>query len=150
MYYAIVYAMMSVGAFGMIVMLSRSGFEAERIDDFRGLNQRDAWYAFLMLMFMASLAGFPPFVGFFAKLEVLEAVLGVGYVWLAAVAVFFAIIGAFYYLRVIKVMYMDAPEDDRPIEGPLDLRAVLSANGLAQLGLGLMPGPLLALCAAAF
>ena len=104
----------------------------------------------MMLMFMASLAGFPPFVGFFAKLEVLKAAVDADMVWLAGVAVAFAIIGAFYYLRIIKLMYMDAPDEEAPVEGPFDLRAVVSANGLAQLGLGLFPGPLLALCAAAF
>ncbi|MEM9305640.1 MAG: NADH-quinone oxidoreductase subunit NuoN [Pseudomonadota bacterium] len=150
MYYAIVYAIMSVGALGMIVVLSRAGFEADRVEDFKGLNQRNPWLAFVMLMFMASLAGFPPFVGFFAKLEVLKAAVDADLVWLAAVAVFFAIIGAFYYLRVIKVMYMDPPESETPIDAPFDLRAVISAGGLAQLGLGLFPGPLLALCAAAF
>ncbi|MDX1569818.1 MAG: NADH-quinone oxidoreductase subunit NuoN [Xanthomonadales bacterium] len=150
MFYAIVYALMTVGAFGMIVLLSRAGFEADKLEDFKGLNQRDPWYAFLMLMFMASLAGFPPFIGFFAKVQVLKATLQADMVWLAAVAVIFAIIGAFYYLRVIKLMYMDEPEVDTPIEAPLDLRAAVSANGLAQLGLGLFPGPLIAICAAAF
>lgn len=150
MYYAIVYAIMSVGAFGMVVLLSRAGFEADRIEDFKGLHQRAPWFAFCMLMFMASLAGFPPFVGFFAKLEVLKAAVGADHVWLAAVGVFFAIIGAFYYLRVIKVMYMDAPAEDRPLEAPLDLQTVLSANGVAQLALGILPGPLLAVCATAF
>lgn len=149
MFYAIVYAIMAVGAFGMIVLLSRTGFEAENIEDFRGLNQKHPWYAFLMLMLMASMAGFPPFVGFFAKVQVLSAAVDAGLVWLAAVAVAFAIIGAFYYLRIIKVMYMDQPANEDRVDSPTDLAAVLSANGIAQLVLGLFPGPLLALCAAA-
>ena len=149
MFYAIVYALMAVGGFGMIVLLSRTGFEADNLEDFRGLNKKHPWYALMMLMLMASMAGFPPFVGFFAKVQVITAAVDAGLVWLAAVAVAFAVIGAFYYLRVMKVMYFDDPANEDRIDSPIDLTAMLSANGVAQLALGLFPGPLLALCAAA-
>ncbi len=109
MFYAISYAMMSAAAFGAIVVLSRQGFEADRIDDFRGLNARNPWLALLVLCVMASLAGVPPFLGFWAKLVVLRRALEGGMMWLAIVGVVFAVIGAFYYLRVIKVMYFDEP-----------------------------------------
>ncbi|MDJ0655420.1 MAG: NADH-quinone oxidoreductase subunit NuoN [Xanthomonadales bacterium] len=150
MFYAIVYAMMAAGAFGVVILLSRAGFEAEDLDDYRGLNQRSPWFAFVMLMLMASLAGFPPFVGFFAKLQVVKAAVNADLVWLAVLSVVFAVIGAFYYLRVIKLMYMDEPTTDEPLRAPVDLGTVLSANGLAQLILGMFPGPLIAICAAAF
>lgn len=149
MFYAIAYAIMSLGAFGMIILLSRAGFEAEELDDFKGLNQRNPWFAFMMLMLMASLAGFPPFLGFYAKLLVLKAVIDINMVWLAGVAVFFAIIGAFYYLRVIKLMYFDEADTEAPIEGGADLRAALSVSGLAQLLLGVYSAPLMAACLAA-
>lgn len=149
MFYAISYAIMAVGAFGMIILLSRSGFEAEDLDDFKGLNQRSPWFAFMMLMLMASLAGFPPFLGFYAKLLVLKAVIDVHMTWLAGVAVFFAIVGAFYYLRVIKMMYFDDARTSEPIESTVDLSAVLSGSGLAQLVLGLFSAPLVAACLAA-
>ena len=150
MFYTIVYALMAAGAFGVIILLSRAGFEAEELDDFKGLNQRSPWFAGVMLMLMGSLAGFPPFVGFFAKLQVVKAAVDADLVWLAVVAVGFAVIGAFYYLRVIKLMYMDEAESDKPIRPPVDLSAVLSANGLLQLVLGVFPGPLIAIFAAAF
>src|SRR5690606_27835477 len=108
---AIVYSLMSAGAFGMVILLSRPGFEADRLDDFRGLNQRSPWFAGMMLVLMASMSGLPPMLGFYAKLAVLAAAVDAGLVWLAAVAVGFAIIGAFYYLRVIKLMYFDEAED---------------------------------------
>jgi NADH-quinone oxidoreductase subunit N len=146
MFYAVVYMAMSLGAFGMIMLLSRSGFEAENLEDFRGLNQRSPWYAFVMLLLMFSMAGVPPTVGFYAKLSVLQAVINAGYVWLAVVAVLFALIGAFYYLRVVKLMYFDSPVDTTPIEPRTDVRLVMSLNGLAMLILGIVPGPLMALC----
>jgi len=151
LFYAIVYALMSAGAFGMILWLAREGFEAEEIDDFKGLNQRSPWAAFIMLLLMASLAGIPPLVGFFGKLVVLQAVIESGRLWLAIAAVIFAVIGAYYYLRVIKVMYFDQSTDERLIPATdTGLRIGLSANGLAQLGLGLFAGPLLAWCVRAF
>jgi NADH-quinone oxidoreductase subunit N len=149
MFYSVVYVLMSLGAFGMVLALSRAGFEAEEIDDYRGLNQREPWYAFLMLLVMFSLAGVPPTVGFYAKLSVLDAVVKAGQIWLAVVAVIFSLIGAFYYLRVVKLMYFDEPRDAAPIEAGLDVRLLLSVNGIAVLVLGVMPGGLMALCLAA-
>lgn len=149
MFYSVVYVLMSLGAFGMVLAMSRAGFEAEDLDDYRGLNQREPWYAFLMLLVMFSLAGVPPTVGFYAKLSVLEAVVAADRIWLAIVAVIFSLIGAFYYLRVVKLMYFDEPKDTAPIEAGFDVRLVLSANGLAVLVLGVMPGGLMALCLAA-
>jgi NADH-quinone oxidoreductase subunit N len=149
MFYSIVYVLMSLGAFGMVLLLSRSGFEADVITDYRGLNQRAPWYAFLMLLLMFSLAGIPPTVGFYAKLAVLDAVIKTGQIWLAVFAVMMSLIGAFYYLRVVKVMYFDEPDTDAPIEAGFEMRVLLSANGLAVLVLGVMPGPLMALCLAA-
>jgi NADH-quinone oxidoreductase subunit N len=146
MFYIIVYVMMNLGAFGMIMVLSRSGFEAENLEDFRGLNQRSPWYAFLMLLLMFSMAGVPPTVGFYAKLSVLQAVINAGYLWVAVVAVMFALVGAFYYLRVVKLMYFDTPLDTAPIRPRADVQLVMSLNGLAMLIFGILPGPLMALC----
>ena len=148
MFYAITYALMAIGGFGMIILLSRAGFEADRLDDFKGLNARSPWFAFMMLILMFSMAGVPPTVGFYAKLWVLQAVVHVDMVWLAIVAVFFSLIGAFYYLRVIKLMYFDEPETDGPLLADTDLQVAMSLNSLAVLGLGLFPGGLLALCTA--
>jgi len=148
MFYVAVYVLMGLGTFGMIMLLSRQGFEAENLEDFRGLNQRSPWYAFMMLLLMFSMAGVPPTVGFYAKLSVLQAVVQIGYVWLAVVAVIFSLIGAFYYLRIVKLMYFDAPHDTAPILAQPDMRLLMSANGLAVLALGIMPQPLMALCAA--
>lgn len=149
MYYTFAYVIMSVGSFGMILLLAREGFEADRIEDFRGLNRKSPWFAAIMLMLMFSTAGVPPFIGFWAKLEVIAAVLDVGLVWLAAAAVLFSVIGAFYYLRVIKVMYFDEPTDTGAITAGGSLRALLSVNGLAVLALGIMPAALIELCARA-
>jgi NADH-quinone oxidoreductase subunit N len=149
MFYAVVYVLMSLGAFGTVVLMSRAGFEADNIVDYKGLNQRSPWYAFMMLLVMFSLAGVPPTVGFYAKLVVLDAVIKAGQIWLAVFAVVMSLIGAFYYLRVVKVMYFDEPQSTAPIEPWLDMRVALSANGLAILALGILPGPLLALCLAA-
>ncbi len=150
MFYAIVYSMMAAGAFAVVIVLSREGFEAENLDDYKGLSQRSPWLALMMLMLVASLAGFPPFVGFFAKLQVVKAAVDADLVWLAVVSVVFAVIGAFYYLRLIKIMYMDDPESTAVPTTGTDVGVVLSANGLAQLALGIFPGPLIAICAAAF
>ena len=151
MFYAISYAIMSVAAFGAIVMLSRRGFEAEHIDDYKGLNQRSPWMAGLVLCIMASLAGVPPFLGFWAKLVVLQGALQGDLLWLAIVGIVFAVIGAFYYLRVIKVMYFDAPDAAPMSQRPgTALRAVFGANALALLGLGLFWSPLMAWCQQAF
>jgi NADH-quinone oxidoreductase subunit N len=146
MFYSVVYVLTAAGAFGMVLLMSRAGFEAEELDDYRGLNQRSPWYAMVMLLLMFSLAGVPPTVGFYAKLSVLDAVVKAGQVWLAVVAVIFSLIGAFYYLRVVKLMYFDDPRDIAPIRPALDARVLLSANGLAVLVLGILPGPLMTLC----
>ncbi|HSD60545.1 MAG TPA: NADH-quinone oxidoreductase subunit NuoN [Burkholderiales bacterium] len=146
MFYTVIYVLTTLVSFGMIVALSREGFESENLDDFKGLNQRSPWYAFLMLLTMFSLAGIPPLVGFYAKLSVLQAVIDAGHVWLAVVAVLFSLIGAFYYLRVVKLMYFDAPEQTAPIRPQPDMRFMLSANGLAVLVLGVIPQPVMWLC----
>ena len=149
MFYTITYVLMTLGGFGMIILLSREGFEADKLDDFKGLNQRSPWFALMMLILMFSMAGVPPFVGFWAKLSVLKEVVAADMVWLAVVAVIFSIIGAFYYLRMIRLMYFDKPTDSSRLETPLDMRLLLSANGLAVLLIGVFPGTLMALCLAA-
>ena len=146
MFYVVVYVLMSLGAFGMVLLLSRAGFEAENLDDFKGLNARSPWFAFIMLLLMFSLAGVPPTVGFYAKLSVLQALLAAGQVWLAVVAVMFSLIGAFYYLRVVKLMYFDEALDTAPVTAHLDMSVLLSVNGLAVLLLGILPGSLMQLC----
>ncbi|MBC7503323.1 MAG: NADH-quinone oxidoreductase subunit NuoN [Herminiimonas sp.] len=147
MFYSITYVFTTLGTFGVIMLLARSGFEAENLEDLKGLNQRSPWFALVMLLLMFSLAGIPPVMGFYAKLSVLQAVLGTGQIWLAVVAVLFSLIGAFYYLRVIKLMYFDEPLDHTPIVVRSDMRIVLSLNGGAILLLGLLPGPLMTACA---
>lgn len=149
MFYSIVYALMTLGGFGMIILLSRAGFEADKLDDYRGLNERSPWFAFMMLIFMFSMAGVPPLVGFHAKLNILRAVIQADLVWLAVVAVVLSVVGAFYYLRVVKLMYFDAVQDNNPIQKSFDMKLVLSVNGLAVLGLGIFPGTLIAWCVAA-
>ena len=150
MFYALVYVLMALGGFGMIILLSRRGFEGDTLDDFKGLNRRSPWYAFMMLILMFSMAGVPPFLGFWAKLAVLGEVVAVGQIWLAVVGVVFSIIGAFYYLRIVKLMYFDEPASDDALECSADMRLMLSANALLVLGLGLFPGSLMAICASAF
>ncbi|HKS53752.1 MAG TPA: NADH-quinone oxidoreductase subunit NuoN [Steroidobacteraceae bacterium] len=147
MFYTLAYVITTVGSFGMILLLSRSGFEADRLEDFKGLNRKSPWFAAIMMMLMFSTAGVPPFIGFWAKLAVIGAVLDVGLVWLAAVAVVLSVVAAFYYLRVVKLMYFDDPTDDHAIEAGGTLRAVLSANGVAVLALGVFPSALIDLCA---
>lgn len=149
LFYSITYVLTTLGSFGVIILLSRSGFEADKLEDLKGLNQRSPWYAFVMLMLMFSLAGVPPMVGFYAKLTVLQAVLASGQVWLAILAVLFSLVGGFYYLRVVKLMYFDAPADNAPIVAGGDLRLVLSLNGAAMLVLGILPGSLMAACESA-
>jgi len=147
MFYAITYALMAIGGFAMIILISRAGFEADGLDDFRGLNDRSPWFAFVMLILMFSMAGVPPTVGFYAKLSVLQAIVHVDMVWLALVAVFFSIIGAFYYIRIVKLMYFDEAVTTEPLTVNTDMQVAVSLNGLLVLGLGLFPGGLLALCA---
>jgi NADH-quinone oxidoreductase subunit N len=138
---------MTLAGFGMILLLSRKGFEADKLDDLKGLSQRSPWHAFLMLIVMFSMAGVPPTLGFYAKFTVLQAALQAGFLWLVVFAVLMAVIGAFYYLRVIKLMYFDEPADQSPIQAPMDMRVVLSFNALALLVLGLMPESLMEICA---
>jgi len=146
MFYVIAYVMMTTGAFGMILLMSRAGFEADNIDDFKGLNKRSPWFAGVMLMLMFSMAGIPFFVGFFAKFSVLQSVVAAGYMWLAIVAVLFSLIGAFYYLRVVKVMYFDAPGEESPLVAGMDMRVLVSLNGLAVALFGVFPDYLMFLC----
>ncbi len=146
MFYTLTYVIMATGAFGMVIFMSRAGFEAERLEDFKGLNARSPWFALMMLMIMFSMAGVPPLIGFYAKLVVLGPVLDAGLPWLAALAVFFSVIGAFYYLRVVWYMYFDEPTERAELVAGPDLRFVVSLNGLALLALGLFPGGLLDLC----
>ena len=146
MFYVLVYVLMSLGGFGMILLLSRAGFEADQLEDFKGLNRRNPWYAFMMLLVMVSMAGIPPTVGFFAKLSVLQAALQAGYLWLVIFAVLMSVIGAFYYLRIVKLMYFDEPTDTAPIAAHADQRVLMSVNGLAILALGVLPQPLMVLC----
>jgi len=152
MFYAISYSIMATVAFGVILLLARAGFEAEEIADFKGLNRRNPWYAFIMLLAMSSLAGIPPLFGFFAKLLVLKAAIDAGMMWLAIIAIVFAIIGCYYYLYVIKVMYFDEPADETALVLPQDkpLRWLLSLNGVALIALGLFWGPLIGWCYQAF
>ncbi len=147
MFYISAYVLMTLGGFGMVLLLSRKGFEAENLDDLKGLNQRSPWYAFLMLLLMFSMAGVPPTLGFYAKFAVLQSALHAGFLWLTIFAVLMAVIGAFYYLRIIKLMYFDEPQDDTPIKTTPDMAFVLSVNGLLVLLIGLMPEWLMELCA---
>ena len=147
MFYTVVYMIMSLGAFGMIMMLSRAGFEADTLNDFKGLNQRSPWLAFMMMLLMLSMAGIPPTVGFYAKFSVLNAIVQTGHTWLAVVAVLFSLIGAFYYLRIIKLMYFDTPESHAQIVIESDTGLLMTINGLGVLVLGLMPGTLMSICA---
>jgi NADH-quinone oxidoreductase subunit N len=156
MFYTLVYVLMSLGAFGMLVHRSRAGLECERLDDVKGLNRTDPWAAFLMLVLMFSLAGIPPTAGFYAKFAVLSAAVAAGQIWLAVVAVILSLIGAFYYLRIVKLMYFDEPAAAAgaagggaavlAAEGPGPARTLLTVNSLAVLALGILPQPLMAVC----
>jgi NADH-quinone oxidoreductase subunit N len=146
LYYTVAYVLMSLGAFGMVLLLSRPGYEAEILEDFKGLNKRSPWFAAMMLIIMFSMAGIPFFIGFFAKFAVLLAAIKAGYTAVAVVAVMFSLVGAFYYLSVVKLMYFDGPVDSAPIVAGLDVRVVLSLTGLAIAGFGLFPDELLRAC----
>ena len=147
MFYTMSYVLMAVAAFGMILVLSRSGFEAERLDDFKGLNQRSPWFAWMMLFVVASMAGIPGTVGFFAKLSVLNALFDAGNIRLVVLGVVMAVVGAFYYLRVIRYMFFEEAEDHAPLSPAGDLRVVISINSLALVALGVFPTVLIELCA---
>jgi NADH-quinone oxidoreductase subunit N len=146
MFYMVSYVVVAAGAFGMILLLARQGFEADKITDFKGLNARSPWFAGMMAILMFSLAGLPPFVGFWAKFGVIQAVLNVNLTWLAVAAVLFSVVGAFFYLRIVKLMYFDAPVDTAVIGGSMLMRTVLSANALLVFALGVAPATLIALC----
>ena len=149
MFYVVSYVLTTLGTFGLIMFLSRAGFESEEITDLSGLAKRAPWLAGIMTLFMFSLAGVPPMVGFYAKLAILQALITTnvtGYIVLAVVAVLLSLVGAFYYLRIVKVMYFDEPSDaSRPLQGS-GISALLAVNGLAVLGFGLLPGGLMAIC----
>ena len=146
MFYIIVYALMSMGAFGMVILMGRKGHEADLLDDYKGLSQRSPWFAFIMMILMFSLAGVPPFIGFWSKWYVIMEVIAIGHVWLASTAVVFSVIGAYYYLRIVKLMYFDKPEQMKAIKASQEMRMVLSLNGLSLLFLGLAPGLLMSVC----
>ena len=148
MFYIITYVLTSAGTFGMILLLAKAGFESDKISDFAGLNKRNSWFAAMMMMMMFSMAGVPFFVGFFAKFSVLQAVVAAGHLWLAIAAVFFSLVGAYYYLRVVKVMYFDQPlESAGRIDASMDVKVLMSANGLAVALIGVFPQTLMSLCA---
>jgi NADH-quinone oxidoreductase subunit N len=150
MFYAITYTIMTLAAFGMIILMSRRGFEAENIEDFKGLGKRNPWFALMMLIVMFSMAGIPPMVGFYAKFTVIKSIIDVELMSVAIVAVLMSVIGAFYYLRVIKVMIFDEPMDHEMLHAPADMRIMMSANALGVLAIGLFPGSLMAICATVF
>ncbi len=152
MFYVVTYVLTTLASFGIILLLSRKGFESEEIADFAGLNQRSPLYAAVMAVCLFSLAGIPPMVGFYAKLSVLQALVSSGeavHIGLAVFAVMMSLVGAFYYLRVVKLMYFDEPVHTAAIDAPTDVRVVLTINGALVLVLGLLPGSLMALCARA-
>ena len=152
MFYVLTYVFTTLGTFGIVMLLSRAGHEAEQVDDLKGLARRSPWYAAVMAILMFSLAGIPPTVGFYAKLAVLQAIVSTNvamYIWLAVIAVLLSLVAAFYYLRVVKVMYFDEPSDSHPIASTGEVRTLLSINGAAVLVFGLVPGGLMTLCAQA-
>jgi NADH-quinone oxidoreductase subunit N len=138
-FYVLAYILMSLAAFGSIIALNKQGFEAEQVSDFRGLSKHSPWFALIMLVVMLSMAGVPPFIGFFSKLFILQQVVSAGYVYLAIIAVVFAVISAYYYLQIIKTMYFDDAEGEITVTAPLDMKVVLSINGILILVIGLMP-----------
>ena len=145
-YYVLIYGLMSVGAFGLLVILSRSGVEIEAIEDLNGLNKRNPWLAFMMMIILLSMAGIPPTVGFFAKLLVLKALVDVSMTWVAVLGLIFAVIGAYYYLNIIKVMYFEEARDNSPIRLARSTTALFSANALSLLYFGIMPSGLISIC----
>lgn len=150
MFYTLIYTLMTLGTFGMILLLSRQGYEADNIDDFKGLSDKQPWFALMMMILMFSMAGIPPLAGFFAKLTVIKAVVDADLLSVALVAVITSVIGAFYYLRVIKVMYFDKPVVEHAVTASSTVQIILSANVLMVLGLGLFPGVLMKICSVVF
>lgn len=149
LFYTITYAMMAAGGFAILILLGREGFEAETLDDLKGLNERNPWYAFIMMVFLFSMAGIPPTVGFYAKLSIIQAVMQAEYLWPAVFMVVMSVIGAYYYLRAIKMMYFDKPEQTAPIQAELDFSVLISVNGVLMVLLGLFPSALMGICSAA-
>jgi NADH-quinone oxidoreductase subunit N len=149
LFYIVTYVLTTLGTFGLIMVLSRNGFESEEISDLAGLGKRSPWIAGVMALFMFSLAGIPPLVGFYAKFAVLQALVSTGnqgYIILAVVAVLLSLIGAYYYLRIVKTMFFDEPVDPTPIRGETGAKLLLALNGLAALGFGLLPDGLMSVC----
>ena len=146
MFYTLVYALTSLGGFGVIILLSRKGFEAEEIEDFKGLNDRSPWFAFILMIILISMIGVPGTAGFIAKLAVLQSIVGVDQIGLAVYAVILSVVGAYYYLRVIKVIYFDKPDEVVPLSSKADVNIFLSANGLIILLLGIFPSLLMSIC----
>ena len=153
MFYIITYSIIAMGAFGIIILLSRNSYEADQLNDLKGLSSRHPWYAFMMMLFLFSMAGVPPTVGFYAKLSVVQAVVSADMVWLAVIAVVMSVVGAYYYLRAIKLMYFDHPDEVDssgealvPATAGMDFKVLLSANGLSVIALGILPGALMSLC----
>jgi len=146
LFYTLTYVLSAAGAFGVIIVMSRRGYEAELLSDFNGLNERSPWFALMMMFLMFSMAGVPPFVGFFAKLNVISAVLDQGFPGLAVLMVLASVIGAYYYLKVIWYMYFEPAEDKAVLQASADTRLLLSLNSVAVLALGIVPGWLMALC----
>ena len=149
MFYIITYTFMALGAFGMVILLGREGFEADQLNHFKGLSQRSPWFAFIMLVLMFSMAGVPPFLGFWAKWFVLKELISAGFIWLAVAALVFSIIGAYYYLRIVRLMYFDQADESQVITAPIQMRFALSINGMMLLLFGLMPGMLFSVCSSA-
>ena len=149
MFYISAYVLMTLAGFGMILLLSRQGFESEQLEDLKGLNQRSPWAAFLMLVTMFSMAGIPPTIGFYAKFTVLQAALQAGYLWAVVFAVVMTTVGAFYYLRIVKLMYFDEPKNAVAINAPIDMQLALSINAIALLALGILPQTLMQICGVA-
>lgn len=150
LFYTITYAMMAAGGFAILILLGKEGFEAETLDDLKGLNERNPWYAFIMMLFLFSMAGIPPTVGFYAKLSIIQAVMHAGYLWPAVFMVVMSVVGAFYYLRAIKMMYFDEPpENAGPVRAELDFNVLISVNGILMVLLGIFPSTLMGICSAA-
>lgn len=150
LFYILIYGLMAVAGFSLIILMSKKGFEAENISDFKGLNQRSPWLALMMMLVMLSMAGVPPLIGFFSKMLIFKALLNAGFVWLSVLGILFAVVGAYYYLRIIKTMYFDEPDIVEPLRVTPDMQLVFSINALALLLLGLFPNTIVTLCLQAF